>query len=134
MKYFIILLFSTSLFVTSCDDMHTTDKNNFKIIDIINDVNMISNESDVSVINSNEPIDGFDMHNYYIVKIMYDGYDSIETATVFFGDSDIYDKARYTWITDTSISLTLFHSISDKYSTFRVSGRMDGSGSGTSWD
>jgi hypothetical protein len=134
MKYLIILLFSISFFVTSCDETHTTDSNNFKIIDITNDINMISDERDVSIINSNEPIDGFDMDNYYIVKIMYDGYDSIETATVFFGDSDIYDKARYTWITDTSISLTLFHSISDKYSTFRVSGRMDGSGSGSNWD
>ena len=122
-----------SFFVTSCDETHTTDSNNFKIIDITNDINMISNERDVSIINSNEPIDGFDMDNYYIVKIKYNGYDSIETATVFFGDNDIYDKARYTWITDTSISLTLFHSISDKYSTFRVSGRMDGSRSGTNW-
>ena len=127
-------MISISFFVTSCDEMHTTDSNNFKIIDITNDINMISDERDVSIINSNEPIDGFDMDNYYIVKIMYDGYDSIETATVFFGDSDIYDKASYTWITDTSISLTLFHSISDKYSTFRVSGRMDGSGSGSNWD
>jgi len=134
MKYLIILLFSILFFVTSCDETHTTDSNNFKIIDITNDINMISDERDVSIINSNEPIDGFDMDNYYIVKIMYEGYDSIETATVFFGDSDIYDKARYTWITDTSISLTLFHSISDKYSTFRVSGRMDGSGSGSNWD
>jgi hypothetical protein len=134
MKYLTIILFSMSFFITSCDDTNSTVSNNFKIIDIKNDINMVSNESNVSIINSNEPIDGFEMDNYYIVKIMYDGYESIETATVYFGDSDIYDKARYTWITDTSISLTLFHSISDKYSTFRVSGRMDGSGSGTSWD
>ena len=80
MKYLIILLFSILFFVTSCDETHTTDSNDFKIIDITKDINMISDERDVSIINSNEPIDGFDMDNYYIVKIMYDGYDSIETA------------------------------------------------------
>ena len=44
--------------------------------------------------------------------------------------ADLYDKAKYNWITDTSIYITLYDSRSDSSVSFKASGTMDGRGSG----
>ena len=55
--------------------------------------------------------------------------DTLRNAKVSLATEDIYDQARYYWITDTSINITLYDSKGDSSVSFYAAGTMDGRGS-----
>ena len=59
----------------------------------------------------------------------FNGEDILRNAKIFICEEDIYDKARYNWITDTSINITLYESKGDSSVSLVARGMMDGSGS-----
>ena len=67
----------------------------------------------------------------YLVDMYFNGNDTLRNAKVFLGTGteDIYDKAKYNWITDTSINITLYDSKGDSSVSFYAAGTMDGRGS-----
>tara|TARA_B100000768_G_scaffold172201_1_gene180224 strand:- start:92 stop:496 length:405 start_codon:yes stop_codon:yes gene_type:complete len=134
MKNFILTILAMAFCIISCNNKKMSEKDQEIIIDIATDANDVIQKQNVTVLNSDEDIVGFMSGNHYVVKITYSGLDTIKTATAYWGDSNRYNKAKYIWITDTSISITLYNSISDSSAIFRVSGTMDGRGSGLSWD
>lgn len=66
----------------------------------------------------------------YLVDMYFNASDTLRNAKVFLATEDIYDKAKYNWITDTSINITLYDSNGDSSVSFYAAGTMDGRGSG----
>jgi len=65
----------------------------------------------------------------YLVDIYFNSSDTLRNAKVSLATEDIYDQARYYWITDTSINITLYDSKGDSSVSFYAAGTMDGRGS-----
>jgi hypothetical protein len=66
----------------------------------------------------------------YLVEMYFNASDTLRNAKVFLASDDIYDKARYSWKTDTSINITLYDSNGGSRASFYAAGTMDGRGSG----
>tara|TARA_B110000196_G_scaffold272965_1_gene249151 strand:- start:571 stop:963 length:393 start_codon:yes stop_codon:yes gene_type:complete len=65
----------------------------------------------------------------YLVDMYFNSSDTLRNAKVSLATEDIYDQARYYWITDTSINITLYDSKGDSSVSFYAAGTMDGRGS-----
>jgi hypothetical protein len=63
----------------------------------------------------------------YLVNLNFQGDDTIRNAKVFLGSDLLYDGARYYWVSDTSINITLFDSKGDSTFSMIAGGSMDGS-------
>ena len=102
------------------------------IIDIIKDdyIDSIHKNKDVNVVYLEEFSVCEVPEGSYLIDMYFNGDDTLRNAKVFLCDEDIYDKAKYNWITDTSINITLYDSKGDSSFSFVSGGMMDGSGSG----
>ena len=66
----------------------------------------------------------------YLVDMYFKASDTLRNAKIFLAAADLYDKAKYNWITDTSIYITLYDARGDSSVSFKASGTLDGRGSG----
>ena len=136
MKKRLLLLLCFAL-IFSCsennEEEEKKDKSKENIIDIIKDgyIDSIHFNKDVNVVYLEE-FSFFENkeEGSYLVDMYFNGDDTLRNAKVFLCDQDIYDKAKYNWITDTSINITLYDSKGDSSFSFVARGMMDGSGSG----
>ena len=136
MKKRLLLLLCFSL-MFSCSENNVEEENPEKskenIIDIIKGdySDSIHLNKDVNVVYLEEFSFFEDKEEgSYLIDMYFNGDDTLRNAKVFLCDEDIYDKAKYNWITDTSINITLYDSKGDSSFSFVARGMMDGSGSG----
>jgi len=125
MKNFLILIIP----FLSCCNYNQEPKGT--IIDIHKEYknDSLNNSKDVIVTNSYfESIGG----NAYFVDIYFDSNDTLRSAKIFLGDDNIYNKANYHWVSDTSLHITLYDSEGDSSVSFFAGGTMDGKGSSIS--
>ena len=125
MKQFLIFF---SLILVSCQNKSSNHSNEITI-DIQTD-SLINQKTDsifdkkVSVSNM---FNFWDLNkNVYTVKINYQGNDSIISFMGGFVEEDIFDKAKYQWYSDSSITMTLFNSKNGISKNIFLTGTMDG--------
>ena len=62
------------------------------------------------------------MGNAYTVTYYQKENDTLKSHTAIYGAEEDYDKAAYSWLTDTSVSIRLYNTVSDKEEKFKVYG------------
>ena len=135
MKKRLLLLLCFPL-IFSCSENHEeeekTEKSKGNIINIIKDdySDSIHLNKDVNVVYLEEFSICEVPEGSYLIDMYFNGDDTLRNAKVFLCEEDIYDKAKYNWITDTSINITLYESKGDSSVSLVARGMMDGSGSG----
>ena len=124
-KYVLLLI----LIVSSCSEPNssfskeiTIDINNRSFADKF--VNNTMDDKDVFVhkteMNNSDSI--------YFISICYIGNDSTAKFHAGFKLENSFNKAKYSWSSDTSINMTLFSTVSDSTKDVYLSGRKDGKG------
>jgi len=74
-------------------------------------------------------IDLFELgKNVYIVKMYYQGPDSLMSFWGGFVEENEFNKAKYHWTSDSSINMTLFNTTNDSSKVVFLRGSMDGKG------
>ncbi len=135
MKKRLLLLLCLPL-IFSCSENHKEEEkiemSKENIIDIIKDdySDSIHLNKDVNVVYLEEFSVCEVPESSYLIDMYFNGDDTLRNAKIFICEEDIYDKARYNWITDTSINITLYESKGDSSVSLVARGMMDGSGSG----
>ena len=122
--------------IFSCSENHKKEekieKSQENIIDIIQDdySDSIHHNKDVNAVYFKEFSVCEVPESSYLIDMYFNGDDTLRNAKIFICEEDIYDEARYNWITDTSINITLYESKGDSSVSLMASGMMDGSASG----
>lgn len=62
------------------------------------------------------------MGNGYNVRYYQNEKDTLKSHSASYMTDEIFDKASYNWLTDTSVSIRLYNAASKKAKTFKVSG------------
>ena len=62
------------------------------------------------------------MGNAYTVRYYQKENDTLKSHSAIYGAEDDFDKAAYSWLTDTSVSIRLYNTISNKEEKFKVFG------------
>jgi hypothetical protein len=64
----------------------------------------------------------FFMGNAYTVRYYQKENDTLKSHTAIYGAKDDFDKAAYSWLNDTSVSIKLYNTVSNKEEKFEVFG------------
>ena len=127
MKQFLIFF---SLILVSCQNKNKpSNRSNEITIDI--QIDSLFNEKSDSIFDKQVSVsNGLDFWNFnkkvYTVKINYQGNDSIISFMGGFVEEDIFDKAKYQWNSDSSITMTLFNLDNSISKNIFLTGTMDG--------
>ena len=62
------------------------------------------------------------MGNAYTVRYYQKENDTLKSHTATYGTEEVFDKAAYSWLTDTSVSIRLYNTVSNKEEKFKVFG------------
>ena len=62
------------------------------------------------------------MGNAYTVRYYQIENDTLKSHTAIYGAGDDFDKAAYSWLNDTSVSIRLYNTLSNKEEKFKVYG------------
>ena len=125
MKEFLILF---SLILVSCQ-IKPTNHSSEIFIDI--QIDSLFNEKSDSIFDKQVSVsNGLDFwnlnKNVYNIRINYQGNDSIISFVGGFVEEDIFDKAKYQWNSDSSITMTLFNLDNSISKNIYLTGTMDG--------
>ena len=125
MKQFLIFF---SLILVSCQNKSSNHSNEITIDIQIDSLLTQKTDSifDKQVYVSNG-LDFWNLNkNVYTVRINYQGNDSIISFVGGFVEEDIFDKAKYQWNSDSSITMTLFNLDNSISKNIYLTGTMDG--------
>jgi len=122
------------LFILICSSCNYTPSNEHEEVFI--DIRTETNSDDAlkdSIFNKQvivtNNIDLFELgKNVYIVKMYYQGPDSLMSFWGGFVEEDEFNKAKYHWTSDSSINMTLFNTTNDSSKVVFLRGSMDGKG------
>ena len=111
----------TCLSLYSCKNSVTQRKGEINIVDTRNskvpEENLASHKSyDIEVSRI------LFMGNGYNVRYYQNEKDTLKSHSASYMTDEIFDKASYNWLTDTSVSIRLYNAASNKAKTFKVSG------------
>ena len=111
----------------ACNHSSSLPKGEISILDVRNGKepgeNLISHKSyDVEVYRT------FFMGNAYTVIYYQKENDTLKSHTATYGALDDFDKAAYSWLSDTSVSIRLYNTVSNKEEKFKVFGYGGSSG------
>ena len=105
----------------ACNRSSPSPKGEISIPDVRNrkepGENLVSHKShDVEVYRT------FFMGNAYTVRYYQKENDTLKSHTATYGTEEVFDKAAYSWLTDTSVSIRLYNTVSNKEEKFKVFG------------
>ena len=105
----------------ACDNSSSLPKGEISIPDVRNSKepreNLVSHKSyDVEVYRTSF------MGNAYTVTYYQKENDTLNSHTATYGTEEVFDKAAYSWLTDTSVSIRLYNTVSNKEEKFKVFG------------
>lgn len=108
--------------LSSCDDSAAPRKGEISIIDVRNskepEPNLAAHKQyDVEVYRRN-----FIFGNDYYVRYYQNENDTLNYHEASTATEEDFDKAAYTWLSDTSVSIRLYNSLSKKEKSFKVFG------------
>ncbi len=124
-KYILLLV----LIISSCSEPNSSVSEEI-VIDINsrsfadNFVNSTMSDKDVFA-HKTEMNDG---DSIYFISICYLGNDTIAKFHAGFKDENSFNKAKYSWTSDTSINMTLFSTVNDSTKDVYLRGKKDGRG------
>jgi hypothetical protein len=105
----------------ACNHSSPLPKGEISIPDVRNgkepEENLVSHKSyDVEVYRT------FFMGNAYTVRYYQKENDTLKSHTATYAAVDDFDKAAYSWLNDTSVSIRLYNTVSNKEKKFKVFG------------